>query len=93
MSHGECALSALLARYAVCLNLAIQHQHNGNDQEAMAIYSQLVKNKSYQSPRWKPEWVSEQTVNLSRAPQTDTAETAGGVSRHECFLAGNSRAL
>ena len=24
--------------YAVCLNLAIQHQHNGNDQEAMAIY-------------------------------------------------------
>merc|ERR1719393_746338 len=34
--------------YAACLNLAIQHQHNGNDQEAMAIYSQLVKNKQYQ---------------------------------------------
>jgi len=34
--------------YAVCLNLAIQHQHNGNDQEAMAIYNQLVKNKQYQ---------------------------------------------
>jgi intraflagellar transport protein 88 len=34
--------------YAACLNLAIQHQHNGNDQEAMAIYNQLVKNKQYQ---------------------------------------------
>mmetsp|Transcript_18116 Transcript_18116/g.51656 ORF Transcript_18116/g.51656 Transcript_18116/m.51656 type:complete len:833 (+) Transcript_18116:95-2593(+) len=33
--------------YAVCLNLAIQHQANGNDSEALSIYTQIVKNKQY----------------------------------------------
>jgi len=33
--------------YAVCLNLAIQHQANDNDQEALTIYQQIVKNKQY----------------------------------------------
>eukprot|EP00929_Paragymnodinium_shiwhaense_P016842 TRINITY_DN12548_c1_g2_i2.p1 TRINITY_DN12548_c1_g2~~TRINITY_DN12548_c1_g2_i2.p1 ORF type:complete len:814 (-),score=200.11 TRINITY_DN12548_c1_g2_i2:227-2668(-) len=33
--------------YAVCLNLAIQHQANGNDNEALTIYQQIVKNKQY----------------------------------------------
>jgi len=33
--------------YAVCLNLAIQHQANGNTTEAQAIYTQIVKNKQY----------------------------------------------
>merc|ERR1719456_1179288 len=33
--------------YAVCLNLAIQHQATGNDQEAYTIYQQIVKNKQY----------------------------------------------
>jgi intraflagellar transport protein 88 len=33
--------------YAVCLNLAIQHQANGNDNEAQTIYQQIVKNKQY----------------------------------------------
>lgn len=33
--------------YAVCLNLAIQQQAGGNDQEAYTIYSQIVKNKQY----------------------------------------------
>jgi len=33
--------------YAVCLNLAIQHQANGNDNEALTIYTQIVKNKQY----------------------------------------------
>merc|ERR1719230_1734840 len=33
--------------YAVCLNLAIQHQANDNDQEALTIYSHIVKNKQY----------------------------------------------
>lgn len=33
--------------YAVCLNLAIQHDANGNPQEALAIYTQIVKNKQY----------------------------------------------
>ena len=29
----------------MCLNLAIQQQAGGNDQEAYTIYSQIVKNK------------------------------------------------
>jgi len=33
--------------YAVCLNLAIQHQANDNDNEALTIYTQIVKNKQY----------------------------------------------
>merc|ERR1719401_1917970 len=33
--------------YAVCLNLAIQHQANDNDAEALQIYTQIVKNKQY----------------------------------------------
>jgi len=33
--------------YAVCLNLAIQHQANDNDNEALQIYTQIVKNKQY----------------------------------------------
>ncbi|CAK0873483.1 unnamed protein product [Prorocentrum cordatum] len=33
--------------YAVCLNLAIQHQANDNDNEALEIYTQIVKNKQY----------------------------------------------
>eukprot|EP00747_Dinoflagellata_sp_TGD_P023665 gnl/TRDRNA2_/TRDRNA2_129987_c1_seq1.p1 gnl/TRDRNA2_/TRDRNA2_129987_c1~~gnl/TRDRNA2_/TRDRNA2_129987_c1_seq1.p1 ORF type:complete len:667 (+),score=164.88 gnl/TRDRNA2_/TRDRNA2_129987_c1_seq1:1-2001(+) len=33
--------------YAVCLNLAIQHQANDNDDEALTIYTQIVKNKQY----------------------------------------------
>jgi intraflagellar transport protein 88 len=33
--------------YAVCLNLAIQHQANDNDSEALEIYTQIVKNKQY----------------------------------------------
>eukprot|EP00397_Hematodinium_sp_SG-2012_P008683 GEMP01008749.1.p1 GENE.GEMP01008749.1~~GEMP01008749.1.p1 ORF type:complete len:815 (+),score=195.88 GEMP01008749.1:33-2477(+) len=33
--------------YAVCLNLAIQHHANGNTQEALSIYTQIVKNKQY----------------------------------------------
>lgn len=33
--------------YAVCLNLAIQHQANNNDNEALTIYTQIVKNKQY----------------------------------------------
>lgn len=33
--------------YAVCLNLAIQHQANGNDNDALEIYQQIVKNKQY----------------------------------------------
>jgi intraflagellar transport protein 88 len=33
--------------YAVCLNLAIQHQANDNDTEALTIYTQIVKNKQY----------------------------------------------
>ena len=33
--------------YAVCLNLAIQHHANGNDNEALTIYTQIVKNKQY----------------------------------------------
>mmetsp|Transcript_22507 Transcript_22507/g.49711 ORF Transcript_22507/g.49711 Transcript_22507/m.49711 type:complete len:830 (-) Transcript_22507:36-2525(-) len=35
--------------YAVCLNLAIQHQANDNDNEALTIYTQIVKNKQYPS--------------------------------------------
>ena len=33
--------------YAVCLNLAIQHASNGNENEALTIYGQIVKNKQY----------------------------------------------
>merc|ERR1719478_2028229 len=33
--------------YAVCLNLAFQHQANDNDNEALTIYNQIVKNKQY----------------------------------------------
>merc|ERR1719262_1304507 len=33
--------------YAVCLNLAIQHHANDNDNEALTIYTQIVKNKQY----------------------------------------------
>lgn len=33
--------------YTVCLNLAIQHDANDNDNEALAIYTQIVKNKQY----------------------------------------------
>eukprot|EP00746_Dinoflagellata_sp_MGD_P165498 gnl/MRDRNA2_/MRDRNA2_94806_c0_seq1.p1 gnl/MRDRNA2_/MRDRNA2_94806_c0~~gnl/MRDRNA2_/MRDRNA2_94806_c0_seq1.p1 ORF type:complete len:835 (+),score=212.77 gnl/MRDRNA2_/MRDRNA2_94806_c0_seq1:95-2599(+) len=33
--------------YCVCLNLAIQHQVNDNDNEALTIYTQIVKNKQY----------------------------------------------
>lgn len=33
--------------YAVCLNLAIQHHANGNDNESLTIYTQIVKNKQY----------------------------------------------
>lgn len=33
--------------YAVCLNLAIQQQANDNDNEALTIYTQIVKNKQY----------------------------------------------
>lgn len=33
--------------YAVCLHLAIMHDANGNDNEAITIYTQIVKNKQY----------------------------------------------
>merc|ERR1719262_605703 len=33
--------------YAVCLNLAIQHDVNDNEQEALQIYQTIVKNKQY----------------------------------------------